>query len=321
MDEAYYRRLATYENFPASSPMSKEELAWAGFVYTGESDRVKCEFCHIQFHEWQGTDVAFTEHARSSPTCPFVVPRSQSAVNNDMRFLYDRRVSYNIPQTPWPHTMATAPSPTVLADAGFYYTGLQDRVRCFHCGLVLHSWEPTGMPYHAHARFSPRCPYMIVEKGIDWILNIAGVPRSAMVFSESASDNEDSINDTQMGSNPGMQESQENAFGSESDLLDSDPISDTEFRPISPLIMQTGLSGRPPEEFDINVDELSADQIKEKLEGMISEHRCKVCLTNKCTVVFLPCLHLATCSDCARVLPDCPICRKPSADVIEIFYT
>ena len=36
--------------------MSKEELAWAGFIYTGEQDRVKCEvnFCKAlsqKFHE------------------------------------------------------------------------------------------------------------------------------------------------------------------------------------------------------------------------------------------------------------------------------
>ena len=35
MDEAYYRRLSTFENFPLNCPMTKEELAWAGFVYTG----------------------------------------------------------------------------------------------------------------------------------------------------------------------------------------------------------------------------------------------------------------------------------------------
>ena len=78
MDEAYYRRLSTFAEYPASSVMSKEELAWAGFVYTGVSDRVKCEFCHVQLHQWEGTDVAFNEHCRASPTCPFVAPRKSS---------------------------------------------------------------------------------------------------------------------------------------------------------------------------------------------------------------------------------------------------
>ena len=146
--------------------------------------------CGVNFHEWNGTDVAFGEHARESPNCSFVLPRTSSPVNRDMRFLYDRRVSYNLQNTnpgltpdstnAWPHTPSTAPAPTILADAGFYYTGLSDRVRCFQCGLVLHSWEANGMPYHAHARFSPRCPYMIVEKGIDWILTIAGVSRDQL---------------------------------------------------------------------------------------------------------------------------------------------
>ena len=31
------------------------------------------------------------------------------------------------------------------------------------------------MPSHAHARFSPSCAYLMVEKGIDWIRQYAGV--------------------------------------------------------------------------------------------------------------------------------------------------
>ena len=46
----------------------------------------------------------------------------------------------------------SAPLPSELADAGFYYTGQADRVKCFQCGLILHSWEPMGLPWHAHAK-------------------------------------------------------------------------------------------------------------------------------------------------------------------------
>ena len=86
----------------------------------------------------------------------------------DKRFLYDRRISFNS----WTRAH---PLPSELADAGFFYTGESDHVKCFHCDLVLHSWEPTGMPWHAHARFSPFCAYVIVEKGIDWIRGVSNM--------------------------------------------------------------------------------------------------------------------------------------------------
>ena len=51
----YYRRLASYLEYPAEAPMTKEELAWAGFLYTGQNDRVRCEFCNLELQDWQET--------------------------------------------------------------------------------------------------------------------------------------------------------------------------------------------------------------------------------------------------------------------------
>ena len=63
----------------------------------------------------------------------------------------------------------------------------------------------------------------------------------------------------------------DNAFGSDSDLVD-EPISDD--RPISPLIMNTGLSGRPTEEM-ANLDDIPQEQYKNHLEDLIKSNRCK----------------------------------------------
>lgn len=38
-------------------------------------------------------------------------------------------------------------------------------------------------------------------------------------------------------------------------------------------------------------------------------YQCTVCYENKLSVVFKPCGHVATCSDCALNLKSCPICR------------
>ncbi|KAH9494786.1 hypothetical protein Btru_020610 [Bulinus truncatus] len=52
-----------------------------------------------------------------------------------------------------------------LSEAGFLYTGVSDRVRCFWCNVELHEWEAGDSPWVEHARFSPECQYVIKEMG------------------------------------------------------------------------------------------------------------------------------------------------------------
>ncbi len=59
----------------------------------------------------------------------------------------------------WPKCMVM-PSKENLAQAGFWYTGISDRVICFACKLKLHDWRPWNDPYHDHLRMSPQCSYM-----------------------------------------------------------------------------------------------------------------------------------------------------------------
>lgn len=49
-----------------------EDLARAGFFYLGEGDKVKCFCCGVSIYEWEQKDSAYLEHARWSPTCPFL---------------------------------------------------------------------------------------------------------------------------------------------------------------------------------------------------------------------------------------------------------
>ena len=58
-----------------------------------------------------------------------------------------------------------SPSFVKIAEAGFYYTGERDRVRCFWCSLELDSWDPGNDPWREHARFSPHCPWLLRSRG------------------------------------------------------------------------------------------------------------------------------------------------------------
>jgi len=62
-----------------------------------------------------------------------------------------------------------AQKPSVLASAGFFYTGIGDRVICFYCGLGLKDWDLKDDVYKQHAIFRSWCQYIAITKGIDFV--------------------------------------------------------------------------------------------------------------------------------------------------------
>ena len=47
-----------------------------------------------------------------------------------------------------------------LARAGFYYTGVNDKVKCFCCGLMLDNWKQGDNPIEKHKQLYPSCSFV-----------------------------------------------------------------------------------------------------------------------------------------------------------------
>ena len=58
----------------------------------------------------------------------------------------------------WPKQLT--PDKYALAQAGFYYTGVGDKVTCFACNLSLHHWESTDSALREHLKWSKNCTYL-----------------------------------------------------------------------------------------------------------------------------------------------------------------
>ena len=172
------------------------------------------------------------------------------------------------------------------------------------------------MPWHAHARFSPSCAYLMVEKGIDWIRQYAGVDP----FRRRQSD------DTELTVTGNESPIELESDGSDEDpvrsigLVSDDGILQDLTSALGTMSIDVGLSGRAAEALN-EVDDLPDDQLRHEFQRARGEQRCKVCLINRATVVFLPCLHLAACPTCTQQLSNCPICRQQAEQVLEIFIT
>ena len=72
----------------------------------------------------------------------------------------------------WPHDPDTGkPNVTTLAEAGFFYLGLNDCVQCTVCEIVLNGWHSMSEPdpWIQHAKTSPGCAFLEKAKGAAWL--------------------------------------------------------------------------------------------------------------------------------------------------------
>eukprot|EP00079_Xenopus_tropicalis_P038901 XP_017952672.1 PREDICTED: baculoviral IAP repeat-containing protein 2-like [Xenopus tropicalis] len=171
------------------SDFQQRTVARAGFYYVGPGDRVRCFSCEGELEMWEPWDVPLTRHLRSFPHCPYVrgtgadrawkydqypistgtimeaeggtlVPPSSSCSPGkeplgDMSDEYSRLETYRGHCHHFPHNNQRR-----LAQAGFYYVGPGDRVRCFSCRGELENWQPGYVPLIRHRLSFPDCPYV-----------------------------------------------------------------------------------------------------------------------------------------------------------------
>ena len=71
----------------------------------------------------------------------------------------------------WPAHRIRA-TPQQIVDAGMYYLGERDRVKCWYCNGGLQNWERDDNPWEEHAKWFPLCEYVLQQKGSDYVQEI-----------------------------------------------------------------------------------------------------------------------------------------------------
>uniref|UniRef100_A0A7N9CWW6 Baculoviral IAP repeat containing 2 n=1 Tax=Macaca fascicularis TaxID=9541 RepID=A0A7N9CWW6_MACFA len=165
-------RLLTFQTWPLTF-LSPTDLAKAGFYYVGPGDRVACFACGGKLSNWEPKDNAMSEHLRHFPKCPFIENQLQDTsrytVSNLSMQTHAARFKtfFN-----WPSSVLV--NPEQLASAGFYYVGRNDDVKCFCCDGGLRCWESGDDPWVEHAKWFPRCEFLIRMKGQEFVDEIQG---------------------------------------------------------------------------------------------------------------------------------------------------
>jgi len=56
-----------------------------------------------------------------------------------------------------------------MAQAGLYYLGESDRVKCYYCNGGLQNWSYHDEPWFEHAKWFPLCEYVLQNKGPEYV--------------------------------------------------------------------------------------------------------------------------------------------------------
>ncbi|XP_043681230.1 putative inhibitor of apoptosis [Vespula pensylvanica] len=202
----------------------------------------------------------------------------------------------------WPRSMPQTKEH--LAHAGFHYTGNGDQTLCYHCGGGLKDWEPEDDPWEEHAKWFPKCCYLLMVKGQEYVNKVTGQQTSPISTEEALQMNLPSFIKTiePLSSDSGENGQIENAPG---------PSHRTE----SGLKVEGSTSEEIKGCKDFN-------STKAHCSKSVDDARvCKICYNGELGVVFLPCGHMVACVDCAPEMTTCAVCRVHVAMKVRAFLS
>ncbi|KAG5308351.1 DIAP2 inhibitor, partial [Acromyrmex insinuator] len=403
-------RIVSFQKWPKTSIIHPHKLAMAGFYYLQNEDMVECAFCRGVIMNWKPGDNPDSVHRLNFPNCDFymrlepaeelfgfvcVVPESRTNMPGIQVHKTPQRPGFAMYEKRlqtfkgWPKNLKQTPE--MLAEAGFYYSGYEDQVRCFHCDGGLRNWQPTDDVWVEHARWFSSCFFVNLVRGQDFVKYcvdnrnfdlsiITGMPEDNATESsvESVSTSQNSKPDDTIASATDIvetlgasaaleiglqvdrvkralknrmervgipytdvaqliQDVLHHQVMEENNSLDNStsnsPTSELNnlFNQVTIQMTNNSANKNDTQESDVferDLEKKKTDDESDDFMALQEENRklkearlCKVCMDHELAIVFLPCGHLATCSNCAPVFARCPLCRFRIHGYVRIFLS
>ncbi|KAH8286105.1 hypothetical protein KR054_002713 [Drosophila jambulina] len=209
----------------------------------------------------------------------------------------------------WPRNLKQKPHQ--LAEAGFFYTGVGDRVRCFSCGGGLKDWDDNDEPWEEHARWLSQCRFVKLMKGQVYIDTVSVKPipveeKEADVGQ--IADDEVVTTASSRSTISAEEEVSSPAASSSGDVAPSAPAAQTAATRIFEKIVESTAA-------------TSTVPAASNGSTIPEEKLCKICYGAEYNTAFLPCGHVVACAKCASSVTKCPLCRKPFTDVMRVYFS
>ncbi|CAL1534116.1 unnamed protein product [Lymnaea stagnalis] len=232
-----------------------------------------------------------------------------------------------------------------LADAGFFYAGYSDCIRCFQCGLGLRSWKPGDDVNQEHERHRPSCPFLrallhrdaastaspgvyvslanadnVTAQNTEDHLHAAhfrttlAVPGNEHEIPRNGSQGKPVYNDSEVRSNSEVLLSSKSLSGAKSQtggdnlVLDNSPRQDN-FE-----------STNSPQDSPLS-SEIPTRLLQREHRALAQQLMCKVCNSAPIKELFLPCGDLYACSECSKRMTHCRSCNKLILATVVTYFT
>lgn len=334
-------RLQTYSNWPHTTP-HREVMASSGWFSCNQGDRVICIYCNTIFYQWTKNDDPYEAHARLAPKCPFVLslPMLSSSPTKDipcitqnpegifeprhkeLSGIFLREKTFENPN--WKQVL---PSISDLAQAGFFYSGIDSTVTCFYCGGSLHHWSDKDNPKIEHSRWFPNCLYakqfcgedlhyriQIHKKKIENIKHPID-KNTLMRFLNARLDLPHVRRLIGKYSLQIVRKCLVDQFRINRDDFESE----NDFE-VACLIVQKQLAVYSSDPSKATIPSKGRTSMNVVKSSETKPDLCVVCLTKERELACMPCGHFSTCVPCGYALTSCPLCRTTVASFIRINF-
>lgn len=210
--------------------------------------------------------------------------------------------------------------PIELSDAGFFYTGMGDRVQCYSCGGGVKDWEDDDVAWEQHALWYPNCDYMKLIKGQRYIEEVQANYRRKQGAENGSSQGEDEVvenseEELSEGAAEGAPRRQRDAMPSTSRAANTAGAGKVARRRLSRMG-----SGSHPESDPCSPEAMLAAR-SAKASEVPETKLCKICYECEFNTAFIPCGHVVACAKCASAVTTCPMCREPFESVTRIYFS
>ncbi|XP_019486713.1 PREDICTED: baculoviral IAP repeat-containing protein 1 isoform X2 [Hipposideros armiger] len=174
------KRLKSFVTYKSYSSWTPQEMAAAGFYFTGIKSGIQCFCCSLILFGTSIRRLPIEDHKKFHPDCEFLLGKDVGNIAKyDVRVknpekLRGDKTRYQDEKArlesfkDWPFYVHGI-SPKELTAAGFAFTGKRDTVQCFSCDGCLGNWEEGDDPWKEHAKWFPKCEFLQSKKSAEEI--------------------------------------------------------------------------------------------------------------------------------------------------------